>query len=142
MKNITIRDFIFPQDYATVLSLWQTAGKGIHIARSDEINEIAKKLTRDPDLFLVAEADGLIIGAVLGGFDGRRGIMYHLAVSEPFRSRGVASSLTKELEHRFQQKGCLKIYLLVYEDNLQAIQFYEKREYYKMDLLIYGKDLL
>ena len=38
-----------------MLDLWSTAGPGIQLGRSDEPEEIRKKLARDPDLFLVAE---------------------------------------------------------------------------------------
>jgi predicted N-acetyltransferase YhbS len=44
-----------------------------------------KSLQRDPDLFLVAEMDGEIIGSVMGEYDGRRGLVYHLAVAHEFR---------------------------------------------------------
>ncbi|MBU4225890.1 MAG: GNAT family N-acetyltransferase, partial [Chloroflexi bacterium] len=69
--------------------MWSLAGPGIHLRRSDEPDEIQKKLQRDPDLFLVAEYNGMVVGAVLGGFDGRRGLVYHLAVAENHRNRGV-----------------------------------------------------
>ncbi len=80
--QINIREFRYPEDYPAVYALWQNAGPGIHVRRSDEPEEIARKLERDPDLFLFAEVDGEVIGSVLGGFDGRRGMMYHLAVAE------------------------------------------------------------
>ena len=54
--------------------------KGVHVGRSDTPAEIEKKLARDPDLFLVAECEQQIIGSVIGGYDGRRGMIYHLAV--------------------------------------------------------------
>jgi len=69
-----LREFDFERDYAAVLALWQAAGPGIHVSESDEPAEIARKLQRDPDLFLLAEADDQIIATVLGGFDGRRGL--------------------------------------------------------------------
>ena len=139
--TIIIRTFQLPQDYASVFALWQNAGSGIHVARSDELNEIKKKLQRDPELFLVAESNGVIVGSVLGGFDGRRGIMYHLAVASRFRQLGAASALVAELEKRLVEKGCIRMYLLVYPENVQAIEFYEKRDYHKMDIAVYGKDL-
>jgi ribosomal protein S18 acetylase RimI-like enzyme len=73
----TIREFRYPEDYPAVIDLWQNAGPGIHLRRSDQPEDIERKLERDPDLFLVAEVGGQIVGAVLGGFDGRRGFMYH-----------------------------------------------------------------
>lgn len=137
----SIRVFIYPQDFPAVIELWNTAGPGIHTGRSDTLEEIHKKLQRDPDLFLVAELDGRMVGAVLGGYDGRRGIVYHLAVAANCRQAGIGSALLAELEHRLQVKGCIKSYMLVVKDNDLARQFYETRGWEQMDLLIYGKNL-
>jgi ribosomal protein S18 acetylase RimI-like enzyme len=160
--EIVLRQFVFPQDYPAVIELWQNAGPGIHLRRSDESAEIAKKLERDPDLFIVAErrsshgghaaagdssstaADSHateIVGTVLGGFDGRRGMMYHLAVQVDYRRYGLGSLLMDELERRLRQKGCIRYYLLVTTDNDDAIHFYEKRDWKRMDLYAYAKDL-
>lgn len=140
-QDFNIREFAFPDDYASVYSLWQNSGSGIQIRRSDEPAEIQKKLSRDPDLFLVAEQDNQIIGTVLGGFDGRRGMMYHLAVSEPERRKGLASALVAELERRLREKGCIRYYLLVTPENLDAMRFYEATGWKHMDIHVYGKDL-
>ena len=140
--NLVLREFRFPSDYPQVIDLWQNAGPGIHIRRSDEEQELAKKLQRDPNLFLVAELDGRIIGAVLGGFDGRRGMVYHLAVDTANRNKGLGSLLMQELEKRMKAIGCIRSYLLVTRDNLDAIHFYENTGWERMDLLIFGKDLV
>ncbi len=138
---VSIRSFNFADDYETVLELWEQAGPGIHIGRSDAPEEIKKKIARDPDLFLVAEIEGEIVGTVLGGFDGRRGLIYHLAVRQEFRQKGIGDILMREVEQRFREKGCHRSYLLVTKDNQEAIRFYEKRGWTRMDLYIYGKDL-
>ena len=140
-SDLILREFQITTDYSQVITLWQNAGPGIHIRRSDYEEEISKKLQRDPDLFLVAEAGGRIIGTVLGGFDGRRGMVYHLAVDSSFRNIGIGTALMVELEKRMKQKCCLRTYLLVTRDNLDAIRFYESQQWEQMDLLIYGKDL-
>jgi ribosomal protein S18 acetylase RimI-like enzyme len=139
--NLVLREFIFPSDYPQVINLWKNAGPGIHLRRSDERDEIIKKLQRDPDLFILAEINGLIIGSVLGGFDGRRGMVYHLAVGDAYRKKGIGTVLMNELEKRMKQKGCIRSYLLVTRDNLDAIRFYKTTGWEQMDLLIYGKDL-
>lgn len=137
----TIRVFRFPDDYPPVIELWNHAGPGIHVRRSDTQEEIQKKLQRDPDLFLVAEAGGKIIGSVIGGFDGRRGLVYHLAVEESQRKQGLGQALMAELEARLRQKGCLRCYLLVTKDNPEAVRFYEASGWENMDLHIFGKDI-
>ena len=139
--KLVLREFIFPSDYPQVINLWKNAGPGIHLRRSDERDEIIKKLQRDPDLFLVAEINGHIIGSVLGGFDGRRGMIYHLAIDDSYRKKGIGTALMNELENRMKQKGCIRSYLLITRDNLDAVRFYETVGWEQMDLLIYGKDL-
>ena len=142
MKSpVNIRNFIYPNDYSAVQVLWANAGPGLHLGRSDTLEEIAKKLRRDPDLFLVAESGQRLVGAVMGGFDGRRGIVYHLAVAKPYRLKGIGKALMEALEARLRSKGCLKAYLLMTKDN-DAAHFYAASGWQPMDLLIYGKDLL
>ena len=126
MSLFEIREFNFDGDYRSVLELWQGMETGMTVGRSDTPEEIQKKIQRDPDLFLVAEAEGVLIGTVIGGFDGRRGMVYHLAVHNEHRRRGVGAALLAEVERRLQAKGCLKVYLLVLDDNRSAVHFYEE----------------
>lgn len=137
-----IREFRLPSDYRQVFELWQAIEKGVHVGRSDTLAEIGKKLERDPDLFLVAESAGRIIGSVMGGFDGRRGLIYHLAVASTFRGQGVGSRLMDEVESRLRAKGCLKCYLLVTVDNSEVEDYYLQRGWQQMDQVhIFGKEL-
>lgn len=134
-----IKTFDFEAHFEIVLALWQTSGPGIRLAASDTPERIRHKLERDPDLFLVAEEHGEVIGAVLGGYDGRRGIVYHLAVRREERDRGVGRMLMQELETRLRAKGCIKYYLLVTKDNPEAVAFYQHMGVELMDLHIMGK---
>ncbi len=137
-----IREFSYPEDYPAARTLWENAGPGIHFRRSDEPEEIEKKLVRDPDLFLIAELDGKLVGTVIGGFDGRRGLIYHLAVDASVREQGIGALLMEEVEKRLIAKGCIRSYLLVTTDNDRAMHFYEARGWSRMDtVFVYGKDL-
>lgn len=120
-----IREFSFSRDFASACALWGASGPGVHLGQSDTPEEIQKKLQRDPDLFLVAEAEGVIIGTVIGGFDGRRGMVYHLAVDKRQRGRGIGRALMVELENRLKAKGCIRAYLMVVKENVDAARFYE-----------------
>jgi ribosomal protein S18 acetylase RimI-like enzyme len=140
--SIQIREFRFPADYESVYELWNSMEKGVHVGRSDTLAEIEKKISRDPDLFLVAESDGAIIGSVIGGYDGRRGLIYHLAVAAAFRGKGIGSCLMDEVEERLRAKGCLKCYLLVTTDNMEVGPYYQRRGWQPMDSVhLYGKEL-
>ena len=138
---VQIREFDFSQDFEAVRNLWKEVGAGIQLRRSDDPEEILKKLQRDPDLFLVATSGEKIVGSVIGGFDGRRGLIYHLAVDEDSREQGIGSQLMDEVENRLCLKGCIKSYLLVTKENKSAMHFYEMRGWQQMDsLILYGKE--
>jgi len=121
-----IREFDFERDYDRVLKLWQSIESGMSVGRSDTPQEIQKKTQRDPDLFLVADTEDTILGVIIGGFDGRRGMVYHLAIHNDFRRQGIGAALLAQVEERLQAKGCLKVYLLVLDDNISAMRFYEE----------------
>jgi len=144
MIDFVLRQFNFPDDYAKAFALWQNAGEGIGVGLSDQLEEIEKKVQRDPDLFLVAEQDGRIVGTVIGGFDGRRGMVYHLAVAPECRRQGLGNLLMDEIESRLRQKGCRKAYLLVKKGNDVAKLLYEARGWTgMMDFVdLFGKNLV
>ena len=102
-------------DYDQVLALWRAAGAGIAVRPSDTPEGLAKKLTRDPDLFLVAEAAGEVVGVIMGAWDGRRGWLHHLAVRSDWRGQGVAVRWWRRWRRACGARGCLKVNLLVRE---------------------------
>jgi ribosomal protein S18 acetylase RimI-like enzyme len=139
--SVVLRQYRSPDDYEALIVLWGSAGEGIHLGDSDSLPELTKKYEHDPELFLVADNDGEIVGSVIGGFDGRRGLIYHLAVKAEERRRGLGSSLMDEIEVRLRGKGCRRVYLLVTDDNRAAMRFYEKRGWGEMNLHVYAKNL-
>ena len=114
-------------DYREVKALWEKSG--LEIRPGDSRREIELKLTRDPDLFLVAEADGRIVGAVIGAWDGRRGWIYHLGVLPTFQRKGVASLLIGEVERRMKAKGVVKVNASIYKWNKRSLAFFKAMGY-------------
>ena len=124
-------------DYAPVLALWKRAGLGI--GPSDERPQVENSRRRDPDLFLVAECGGAIVGVVLGRWDGRRGWVNHLAVDEAHRGRGVGRQLMAALEGRLRARGCEKVNLHVEPANAGVCEFYSRVGYERRDLIFMQK---
>ncbi len=89
----------------------------------------------------MAETDGKIVGSLIGGYDGRRGMLYHLAVCADQRGQGIGEALMNEMEARLRARGCVKIYLLVTPENLDVVDYYQKRGWAEMDTIIMGKTL-
>ena len=127
VQQVLIREFICTNDYDRTINLWRGIERGMNVGRSDTPEETLKKLERAPDLFLVAEIDREIIGTIIGAFDGRRGMIYHLAVHKDFRGQGIGATLLAEVEQRLKAKGCLKCLMHVLDDNAEAIEFYKNQ---------------
>jgi ribosomal protein S18 acetylase RimI-like enzyme len=144
-RPFTIDEFTMA-DYEQVATIWHDAGPGLPARPSDERDQIALKLGRDPDLFLVAREGGplsTVVGCVLGGWDGRRAYVYHLAVAARWRRRGVASALMDQLEERFRAKGALKCKAEVYRTNEASIAFLRRRGWSVAEpLYAVGKELV
>lgn len=136
-----IREFRFPEDYASCLQIWQNAGGGVNVSPSDTIEEIAKKVERDPDLFLVATIGNDIVGTVIGGFDGRRGMVYHLAVVPEHRNQGIGRQLMQEVEQRLVTKGCRKMYLMMQPGQPELMGFYNKLGWFEMNVKIAAREV-
>src|SRR5688572_30864431 len=81
-------------DYPAVLRLWRRA-KGVEVAEGDDRAGVLAYLKRNPGLSQVALARGRIVGAMLCGHDGRRGLIYHLAVSPRHQGFGVGRRLVE-----------------------------------------------
>ncbi|HMK07504.1 MAG TPA: GNAT family acetyltransferase [Anaerolineales bacterium] len=139
-SRATIRSFGW-DDLPAVLELWRSAGEGVHLGPSDTPGELRRKWQHDPELFLVAEDDGALVGAVLAGYDGRRGLVYHLAVSPGRRRQGIGRALMAEIERRLASQGCLKSYLLATPQNQEAVDFYRRLGWQVMDMVLMGKEL-
>ena len=139
--SITIAEFTM-DDYPVVHVLWQRGD--LWMRPSDGPEATALKLTRDPELFLVArDGEGRIVGTVMGGWDGRRAYVYHLAVLPEHQRRGIASLLMDELEARFRAVGAMKAKLQILVDNGASRAFFAARGYQlETDCEPWGKELV
>jgi len=138
-EPMKIREFQI-EDYPIVHDLWRTAG--IILRPGDEFEDIRLKLQRDPDLFLVAEQEDRIVGSVIGGWDGRRGWIYHLAVDPKHQRKGIGVALVRELEKRLLTKGARRVNAQVYKGNEQSNRFFKAIGYdVHSDLVMIGKQL-
>ncbi|HAS6972285.1 GNAT family N-acetyltransferase [Vibrio parahaemolyticus] len=119
-------------DYDDVIKLWgQTEGMSLRDADSKE--SINNYLIRNPNLSFVAVSANEIVGAVLVGTDGRRGYLQHLSVSSNFRGKSLGRKLVSQAISALANVGVPKTHLFVYNENVNAQQFYEKLGWFPRD---------
>jgi ribosomal protein S18 acetylase RimI-like enzyme len=121
------------------VALWATCG----LLRPwiDPRGEIALKQAHQPEGFWVAEADGVVVGTVVAGFDGRRGWMNYLAVAPGWRHRGLGAALVGVAERDLAARGCPKVNLQVRHDNGAVLGFYAALGYAEDHVVSLGKRL-
>ena len=90
---------------------------------------IENKLKVQPELILVGKVDGTLVGAVIAGFDGVRGWIYHLAIAPEYRRRGFATQLVRAAEDGLRRLGCPKVNLQVRAVNHEVVAFYRSIGY-------------
>lgn len=125
---VVIRDFR-TGDYDAIMALWESAGLPYKPEGRDARAELERQSEETTAIYLVAEADGEIVGAVLGTHDGRKGWVNRLAVSPAFRRRGLASDLLAEVERRLATLGIGIFACLVEDWNADSKTFFEKSGY-------------
>ncbi len=129
-------------DLDAARALWQATA--MWLRPSDGRDQMALLFERDPDLQLAAR-DGArrLVGTVLGGWDGRRAYVYHLAVAPERQRQGIASRLMDELEERFRARGALKAKLQILVGNEASRAFFAARGYLlESDCEPWGKELV
>lgn len=111
-------------DYDDVLALWERS-EGVGLSASDTRKSIEAYLARNPGLSQVAAAEGRVVGAVLCGHDGRRGLLYHLAVDRAYRGRGLGRRLSERALALLAEQGIQKTYIMVFHQNTGGRAFWE-----------------
>ena len=124
-------------DYKMVYDLWMnTPGMGLNNIDDSEAG-IEKYLKRNPNSCFVAETNNEIIGVILSGHDGRRGLIYHLAVKATAREQGIGSSLLEHALNALRNEGITKVYIIVFKHNESGNLFWEKRGFVAPDETLY-----
>ena len=135
----TIRAFR-DADTDDVVALWERAG--LTRPWNDPRRDIARKLTVQREMFLVAEEAGAVVGTAMFGYDGHRGWVNYLGVDPAHQGRGIGRALMAEGERLLTGLGCPKLNLQVRLGNADAIAFYAALGYRDDEVVSYGKRLI
>lgn len=140
-----IRQFT-PADTEAVVAVWESCG----LVRpwNDPRRDIARKLTVQPELFLVATDAPVgsdrpaVVAAAMAGFDGHRGWVNYLAVRPDLQGSGLGRAFMAEFERLLTDLGCPKLNLQVRAGNERVIGFYESLGYTDDRTVSMGKRLI
>lgn len=116
MKIRTVKS----DDYQNLISFWKSH---YFVNEMDNLERFKLFLKKNPNLSLIADDKGKIVGTALGSFDGRRGYIQKLVVHRDFRKTGIGKALIDEILIRFNK---LDILYVPINCDVENIGFYKK----------------
>ena len=114
------------EDYEQAYALWILCGNGLN-DKDDSREGIEKYLKRNPTTSFVAVCDEKIVGVLLCGHDGRRGIIQHACVSPDFRRFGIGKKLVELGLDALKAEGITKVLLVAFKKNEGGNAFWESQ---------------
>jgi ribosomal protein S18 acetylase RimI-like enzyme len=121
-EPVSTREFRIA-DFGGALAVWKMVG-GVEVAEGDSKEEVREYLVRNPGLSRVALNGETIVGAVLCGHDGRRGLIYHLAVAPAHQGTGIGRRLVQECVSGLRSAGVTRAIILVDGENAVGRAFW------------------
>lgn len=109
--------------YPAARALWQRT-PGVGLSAADEPDAMARFLRRNPGMSHVAWDGDRLVGTILCGHDGRRGLIHHLVVAESHRRQGLGQQLLQLALAELKRAGIDKCHLLVFRDNATGMHFW------------------
>ena len=141
MAEIIIEPFTIGH-YDDVYDLWANS-PGVGLSGADRRDSITSYLERNPYMSFVAVSGRKVIGVILGGHDGRRGYIHHLAVKEPYRRQGVGKQLVGTCLDALKEAGIQKCHLFIYHENDGGIAFWEAGGWtLRKDIMVMSRQLV
>lgn len=129
---------IHTTDRSFGLSLWCCAGlvdQESHVVAEADID---RKLSVQPELFLVGTLGAEIVATAMAGYHGQRGHLSYLAVTPPCQRQGIGRKKIAQVKSLLAEQGCHRLTLYVSCDNLQVVPFYQRLGFDRNDVLSMG----
>lgn len=128
--------------YAESCDIWKNT-PGLGLTAGDSEAAIKRYLEQNKGMSLVCidTEKKIIIGTILCGHDGRRGIIYHLAVKEDYRGKHIGITLLNKGLEKIKQANVERVMAFVKDDNDSGSEFWIKHGFNRRELIPYSKDL-
>ena len=111
--------------YDSAIALWQQC-EGIGLSGADSRECVRSYLERNPGISFVATSEGIVVGTILAGHDGRRGYIYHLAIHPDHRRKSLGRQLVDRCLAVLADAGIQKCHLFIFNENIGGIKFWKR----------------
>lgn len=99
----------------------------------ETIEALARQLSWDSELVLVAVAEHQLVGVIIGTIDRNKGYFYRIAVDPNHQRKGIGRLLVSALQQRFLRRKVSRILITVDLHNEPILPLYESVGYSTCD---------
>ncbi len=121
-------------DYDKLIQFWKA---NYFLRGIDSFKYFKLFLEKNPNVSMLAEENGEIVGTALGSFDGRRGYIQKLVVHKDYRRKGIGQQLIKRVVKKLHNVGALYIPINCEEE---LVPFYIKCGFKKTGQVTVSKE--
>ncbi len=112
-------------DLEEALRLWKISFNAGFSINFDTEEVLVKYLNRNPELSSVAcTKGGKIVGALMCGHDGRRGSIYHIAVYDEYKNKGIGRRMEQRSLVELKKVGITSGFLFININNPGSEEFW------------------
>ena len=104
--------------------------------------DIDRKLSVDPENFVLGFRDDELVATMMVGYEGHRGWVNYLAVSPRHQGAGIGRQMMVAAEQMLLDVGCPKLNLQVRDTNHSVLAFYKALGYQVDEAVSLGKRLI
>lgn len=131
IRKLTIKD------YPELIRLWARAKLPAKPKGRDSKAPIAREMACNPDFFIGAFEQDMLVGTIIASHDGRKGWLNRIAVDPDYRRQGLAQKLTVAGEKALRKHGIRIFGLLIHEYNAASLKLARKMGYKAHNDILY-----
>jgi ribosomal protein S18 acetylase RimI-like enzyme len=127
-------------DVPAVLAFWVDCGF-VESENDDPARDLRDAMASDEATVLVGRLGASICATAMVDIDAHVGLVYYLGVDPSHRSLGLGRQMMATAERWLRQRGARELQLLVDDENVGALHFYERLGLHRIPVTTMGKTL-
>ncbi len=118
------------EDYNAIIELWKRADLPFKPKGRESTGTMKRQMKAFPEFFIGAFHEGILVGVVIGSYDGRmKGWINRLAIDPKYSRQGIAQQLINKVEKTLEKHDAAIFCALIETPNEDSLSLFQKMGY-------------